>query len=213
LSKMMGAYGARPADTLGSVGDMFEFKAREAIPPMKLADQYRCDQVTRFHMVKTDREQNLAEHQYNVAMLAKVLAEKLKIPDGNVIKLALIHDRHEVITGDIPTPFKEHVRNNSDYFFLGLVKKVDPEYYALRRDMTLDELAVVDMADMVEALVFLTNNTNDAHGNAVLSHINKKLNNFVSIMDEKGVGTRWRDAISELYKELLKDTEVDADNY
>lgn len=70
----------------------------------------RMSQVKRWHMVDTTRQQTLAEHTCNVAMLAMAIASTapgMYFGSGaHVAAISLVHDVGEVFTGDVPTPTK-----------------------------------------------------------------------------------------------------------
>ena len=62
--------------------------------------------VLRWHTRRPLREQSVAEHSHQVALLAYYIApDGLSIEDRlTVLELALVHDAHETMFGDIPTP-------------------------------------------------------------------------------------------------------------
>lgn len=94
--------------------------------------------VPRWSVIPTIRHQNVAEHSFRVAVIAKSMAYKHEncIYRGfthAVVSEALVHDGEEHKTGDSPSPSK---------------KKKDPSA------MT-DVQIVVKVADILEALLFV----------------------------------------------------------
>lgn len=73
----------------------------------------RLQAVKRWHMIDTTRQQTLAEHSANVAMLAMLIARTAAIEYFDtytvVAAAALVHDAPEVFTGDIPSHTKRHL--------------------------------------------------------------------------------------------------------
>ena len=70
----------------------------------------KAENVKRWHTVPTVRSQSLAEHQWNVSMIAESLALSMGLDDlhiNAIVRYALVHDIDEITTGDIPTPAKE----------------------------------------------------------------------------------------------------------
>lgn len=71
----------------------------------------RIHAVKRWHMIDTTRQQTLAEHSANVALLAMTIA--LEAPmhlfgdPFAVATAALVHDIPEAFTGDVPTHTKQ----------------------------------------------------------------------------------------------------------
>lgn len=83
---------------------------RSAQQVLSLDDIINTSHLRRWHMVAVSREQTLAEHQYLVAMMAtKVLLEcahhahpNLAAIQRQVLEEALLHDVHEISSGDQP---------------------------------------------------------------------------------------------------------------
>lgn len=76
---------------------------------MKLNDQLKAAGVTRWHIVETTRTQNLAEHQFNVALIARrlgALCGLISTEQTACMALALTHDQHEIVDGDTPSTAK-----------------------------------------------------------------------------------------------------------
>jgi hypothetical protein len=65
--------------------------------------------VTRWHMIRMRAPQSLAEHSYNVCMLARKMMDTLHLYRNDQDRLALMdyalcHDAHEIEHGDVPSP-------------------------------------------------------------------------------------------------------------
>jgi 5'-deoxynucleotidase YfbR-like HD superfamily hydrolase len=73
----------------------------------------RLHAVKRWHMLDTTRQQTLAEHSANVALLALLVARDTPVhvfgDPFTVATLALVHDLEEAFTGDIPTHTKPYL--------------------------------------------------------------------------------------------------------
>lgn len=77
---------------------------------MKLNERLRAAGVSRWHIVETTRQQNLAEHQYNVALIARRLGALMGLTHEEQKELmveALTHDEHEIFDGDVPSSTKK----------------------------------------------------------------------------------------------------------
>ncbi len=100
--------------------------------------ELRCSIIKRWGIIKTSREQSVAEHSFNVAIITGKLCDMLEI-DGNakngVIAEAILHDTDEVYTGDIPTPAKLGTSCGCNY--------------------------IVKLADCMEAMIFIDRNCAD----------------------------------------------------
>jgi hypothetical protein len=75
---------------------------------LTLADKLRANEIVRWHML--GGKQTVAQHSFNVAILARVIAAHLFNPPESVlcavVNAAIHHDLAETITGDIPSHFK-----------------------------------------------------------------------------------------------------------
>jgi hypothetical protein len=112
----------------------------------------RLSTVKRWTIVHTIRQQSVAEHSYNVAIIAEAIARHwFNVTDParlyEVYRYALEHDREEGITGDVPTIVKDLF--NTAAASLRYVKEwpepsADDQIYA-----------IVKLADRIDALIFL----------------------------------------------------------
>lgn len=76
---------------------------------MKLIRKLRAAGVKRWHIIEVSREQNLAEHQFNVTMIARRIGEMCGLTESELNALAwgaLNHDQHEIDDGDTPSTAK-----------------------------------------------------------------------------------------------------------
>lgn len=113
----------------------------------------RFQSVKRWHMVDTTRQQTLAEHSANVAML--VMLVQRTCPElyfgsgGSLVSYALLHDVEEVFVGDIPTPTKYTFNINSKQF-----EEVVPREFNLGEFRPEDKL-MVKLCDLADGIRFI----------------------------------------------------------
>lgn len=130
---------------------------------LSLKDIRATKDVTRWHMIRTKRPQNLAEHSYMVALIAGKLAEHLSEPlttieERDMFRLALLHDIEEIEFGDIPTPTKKKIREAGHGEILEILEIA---FWVNRGSMSTPEFgssnkvrSLVRLADLVEAALF-----------------------------------------------------------
>lgn len=142
---------------------------------MKINDMLRAQYVKRFHIVHTLKHQSVAEHSFNVAMIAREIAIEFGLFGAaveEVMLIALCHDLDEVITGDIPTPTKERAKaggvNLND-------NGIEVPYKAVLEDHKL----IVKVADYMEAIWFLDDNGIGDHAQEVQLNIIGKMDQFI----------------------------------
>lgn len=126
---------------------------------LNIQDHLRAGDVTRWHIVATARKQSLAEHQFNVAMIARAIGEEMHLDIALITEIALFHDMDEVVIGDIPTPTKERLN------------KYNIKWPGPKTDTHWPEVHVVKCADLIEAMWFLENNGIGRHADQVKTGI------------------------------------------
>lgn len=120
--------------------------------------------VRRCHTVDVLHQQNLAEHQWGVALIAYYLAEALEGGDQEALLFAaLTHDCPEVATGDIPSQVKR------DPAVAPVMSKLENAWWGpfSRPDLSGPQRQIVKMADHLELLRFCDREFN--RGNATAS--------------------------------------------
>jgi len=128
-----------------------------------IKDILRTGHVTRWQIVRTARQQTLAEHLYLVTMLSLEIAELINLgplPDNEKIKLmnwSLNHDVPEVITGDVATPMKKMIKSKCDEDPFDALDRQMSEVYSNAKDAISGTYieAVVKLADIMDGIIFL----------------------------------------------------------
>ena len=178
---------------------------------MTIAEQMRASHVTRWHIVQTARKQSLAEHLFNVCILSVDLAgriewsgiyhhsEKLALMDW-----ALRHDLIEVRTGDIPTPFKKMLKllYGGDVMHKAEAS-IDNDQSGLARLVSGTEIeAIVKMADMIDAIQFVTDNGIGLHSKNVLDGLRNDFDMMVTDYIEQYPHLQIRNGCRSLCRDL-----------
>ena len=82
-----------------------DMEQRKLIEFMNIIEKLKCN--TRHSWTSTGRQESVAEHSWRLAVMAMLCADEYPNVDINkVIKMCLIHDFGEAITGDIPAFLK-----------------------------------------------------------------------------------------------------------
>lgn len=150
------------------------------IPLHMIRDALRAEDVIRYHMVRTKRTQNLAEHSFNVAVIAAAIAEELRLTReeiNQITYIALTHDLDEVFTGDVPSHTKAALRERgTDWSVLEGNFPVDH---------TKNSHWIVKIADVVESIRFLRWNGEGPHAMEVLQQQLELLDNLILRRDKE----------------------------
>lgn len=134
------------------------------MPEFTLAERMRTAHVNRWQIVRTARQQTLAEHLYLVRVLTVAFCRAAHLSEVETQlaeQWALEHDVPEVKTGDINTPIKDAVRRavpegdpiktielSMSSSYADLYNRVKTDWPHLRQ--------IVKLADIVEAISFIT---------------------------------------------------------
>lgn len=128
---------------------------------LSIQDKLRAASVKRWHIVATARSQSVAEHSFNVAMIALELCRKLPCAtavglEAEIMHIALHHDLDEVIEGDIPSPQKGD---------------------KLWGDINAE--TIVRIADLIEAYAFIKEFGQGRHAKEVCHWVSKQYRDMV----------------------------------
>lgn len=162
---------------------------------MKINDILRASGVTRWHIVRTVRPQSLAEHTFDVVMIARAIAKIAGVDDYEIIKAALLHDLDEIVTGDIPTPTKQKARDNG-FEINDLYKSVTG------RQLGTDEATIIHLADKMADLYWLWLHALGPHSNQVYETMAEAYNNYVR---SESVPDNIREAATDVQMQVLSE--------
>lgn len=148
------------------------------LPKLQLADLARAGHVTRWHSVRTSRDQTLAEHLFMVSRIAVHLARTMFGPgldDGALLKLteyAALHDAPELLMGDLPSPLKRHIEaiGGADNPVREIERQIAPWLEEMREDIARrnpEHLMAVKLADLIDAILFIDHEGIGPHARAV----------------------------------------------
>ena len=136
--------------------------------------------VPRWGIIRTIRQQNVAEHSYFVAIYADQIA-KLISWEGDragLLRLAIAHDWEEILSSDIAAPAKRVIKKSMGFSwalfekwtFQRLVERI-PDF--VRWGVFSDEegereaATILKVADLLEAVLFLADEVNMGNNNCV----------------------------------------------
>jgi len=144
-----------------------------------LTEVMRLSNIKRWGIIEMSREQSVAEHSYNVAMISMAIYKNLEfdspINESQLICWALYHDLPELYTGDIPTPVKKYLDLDS---FDNEVLPLYAGIKQLHRDSVIDQ--IVKAADYIEAIQFAEKFCVDSRGPEIIRDIQKNMTIFLS---------------------------------
>lgn len=129
--------------------------------------------VKRWAIVRTIRTQSVAEHSYFVAMMMPRLLREYGFTDPAFMlaatEYALLHDRDEVLSGDIATPIKKRI--DADVF------SAVSEEFGLKVEADEVTKAATKVLDLFEAGLFLAEEISMGNGRVcdILTVIKRKL--------------------------------------
>ncbi len=90
---------------------------RELIDFLGIAEKMKCN--TRHSWTSTNRKESVAEHSWRLSLIALLLEREIENVDfQKIIKMCIIHDLGEAITGDIPSFLKTKQDSKTDMFTL-----------------------------------------------------------------------------------------------
>jgi len=173
----------------------------------------RMSSVKRWVIIEMSRAQSVAEHSYNVAVIANGLFDRLAVDimsfelrsesnelsclRSGVLEWALMHDLPEVLTGDIPSPVKKHLNEAID----AMEYSVFPGYGRMRTRMK-DSIGgvIVKMADYIDAIQFAKRFCIDPKRDEILAEMSNGLDNVIEEAEKK-YGIPVRQAVEAVWQD------------
>lgn len=135
-------------------------KPAELLKFLALAEKLKCN--TRHSYTSSGRHESVAEHCFRLALMAYMISDEVpEIDTDKVIKMCLIHDLGEAITGDIPS-FKKTTKDEEkeDDAVVCFVNQL-PEYwrqqlqdmYREMNELETSEARLYKALDKLEAVI------------------------------------------------------------
>lgn len=183
---------------------------------MEINDVYRASEVMRWHIVKTRQKQSIAEHSFMVAMIANVFlddllgetCDEMDSLRAQLLQYALVHDLDEVITGDIPSPFKQLMTVDVEDLTGDILGERMSNMFGAC-EMIKD---IVKLADVVEAKKFLLMNKCSGHAEIVFAKLNTAVWEHYGALDDKYPDMNW-EAVRVTIRQLWEGDEWTLDHY
>lgn len=174
---------------------------------MNLRTKMRVGDVVRWHIVRTVRQQTLAEHLYKVWLLTEELHRRIGLPPdtkGAALEWALTHDLPEVLLGDLPTPVKRAIegRAKDSDFWRKLEREMLPEHKQ-RTIVGTPTAYVVKIADCIEGWHFLFNEGVNAHGADTMDRLRRRARGIADAAQKLWPEFHWVDATDAVIEELM----------
>ena len=148
----------------------------------ELQDVMRLSNIKRWSIVEMSRPQSVAEHSYNVAIIAMNIAKRhgavLRCIEGGLLGWALMHDLTELVTGDVPTPHKSRLlRPEAE-------KEMFPKFVNCKDGTSQLTREIVKVADLLDAYQFADKFMVDSRRVGILITMMERLLEAIGRMDE-----------------------------
>lgn len=133
---------------------------RNYIDFLNVIEKLKCN--TRHSWTSSGRQESVAEHSWRLAVMAMLCADEYPTLDINkVIKMCLIHDFGEAITGDIPAFLKNDDDEKEEEFAVEKLLSLLPDdikgdllvIFEEMKSMNSDEAKLYKSLDNIEALI------------------------------------------------------------
>ena len=125
-----------------------------------ILEKLKCN--TRHNWTTNGRQESVAEHSWRLAVLAMLMEDDFPQLDMNkVIRMCLIHDWGEAVTGDLPAFIKTEADEETEADAIEALLKNLPEtissgfltMFKEMSDLTTDEAILVKALDKTETLI------------------------------------------------------------
>lgn len=135
-------------------------KPAELLEFLAMAEKLKCN--TRHSYTSSGRHESVAEHSFRLALMAYMVSDEVpEIDTDKVIRMCLIHDLGEAITGDIPsfekTDSDEAAEDSAVSGFVNQLpeywKKQLGEMYSEMNELKTPEVKLYKALDKLEAVI------------------------------------------------------------
>ena len=135
--------------------------------PLSIQDLVRLQDIHRWTVVNTTRQQSVAEHTMLVTFIAIEIATRLGVPFNSLQMAgigmhAMLHDIDELYTGDIPTPAKRRMNKKARNSLCAI---------ADRQGASEQAKLIVKMADWIETTEFIYQYASGVHADQVVASL------------------------------------------
>lgn len=136
---------------------MNKMEIRKFIKFLGIIEKLKCN--TRHSWTTTGRQESVAEHSHRCAVMALLCADEFPELDINkIIKMCLIHDFGEAITGDIPSFLKTDDNEKAEDSAINELCCLVPEagldvLFSEMREMKTPEAKLYKALDNLEAVI------------------------------------------------------------
>lgn len=176
---------------------------------MSTIDFLRASYTKRWTIVNTSRQQTIAEHSFNVAIISSRLSELFDwnglMHHSEAMRLqswSLLHDIVEIYTGDMPTPFKRALERHGANI-LAAEEDFLKKYGGMARDAESKEYGmIVKFGDLLEAIWFLKDHGIGEHAKQVLSGLYDNLYDMTDKYEIEYPNLKIRKGITAIRKEM-----------
>jgi len=166
---------------------------------------------TRHVWSENGRQESVAEHSWRLTVMALLIADEFPEVDINkVMKMCLIHDFGEAITGDIPSFYKTKQDEDAETQAITTLLKQLPETTAIEFSELFEEMADLSTA---EAKLFKALDKLEA----IVSHNESPLDTWLELEYTENLtygdeNVSYSEYLTKLRKELKNDTVSKIDN-
>lgn len=169
------------------------------IPQLQLSDLTKCAHVTRWHSVRTLRDQTLSEHHFVVSRIASNLAKNI-VPGIDIESLyylneyAMLHDAPEILLGDINSRCKHYLSQivgDAENPLDVLEEQVAPWLPVLKKKLKPELLHIVKIADLYDALLFISVEGLGKHAESVVELLKKMISDKLKQCKKEFPDYKW----------------------
>ena len=190
------------------------------IAKLTLADLARSGHVTRWHSVRTSRNQTLAEHHYMVTRISNRLAKDILGPELDdsglllIMEYASLHDTPELLMGDLPSPLKRHIEqiSRADNPVKAIEAEIAPWLVEMKngiKEKHPEYLTIIKLADLIDAILFIEHEGIGKHATVVAKGLHQQFRKKVEEAEQDFPAYPWNFS-KKLLNELLQNEEQGA---